>query len=100
MVRWSVSARYGPRFEGVAYACQVVIAVSNRMILQHELTRQRRIGVERYRRGPIELLVAERANRGRRGRAVATQQRERLILRHAVELLRVNGVQVMDHVPG
>ena len=47
------------------------------VILQHELARQRRIGVERHRRRAIELLVAERADR-RRGRgAVAPQQIER-----------------------
>jgi hypothetical protein len=33
------------------------VAVSDRMILQDELTGEGRVGVERYRSGSIEVLV-------------------------------------------
>src|SRR5437016_9264218 len=49
---------------------EVMIAVPHCVILQHELTCEWGIGVERHGGGLIELLVAERPNGGRSGRAV------------------------------
>ena len=52
----------------------MVIAVPDGVILEHELARERRIGVERDGRRLGELLVAERPD-GRGGcRAVLTEQ--------------------------
>ena len=42
----------------------------DRVVLEHELAGERRVGVERHRRRAIELLVAERADRRGGRRAV------------------------------
>ena len=78
----------------------MVIAVTDGMILEKELARQRRVGIERDSSDPIELFVAERANRGGRCRAVPREQVERLVLRHGGVLLGVLGIDVVHHVPG
>ena len=54
----------------LAKARQMVIAVPNRMILEHELTGERGVRVERDRRGPIQLLIAQRPHRRRGSLAV------------------------------
>ena len=72
---------------------EVMIAVAHRVILEHELARDRRVAVERDRRGAIELLVAQRADRGRGRRAVLPQQIDALrVLRRRIVLGRVGGV--------
>jgi len=54
-----------------------MITVAYGVILEHELARDRRIGIEGRRSGSIEIFIAQCAN-GRRGRrAVAPQQLER-----------------------
>ena len=68
------------------------------VVLEHELARQRGIGIERHRRCLHELFVAERADRGRGGRAVCPEQIERSVFRDARVLrgvLRVHGVDVV-----
>jgi len=60
-------------FQRSANARQVVIAVADGVVLQHELARDRRIRIERRLSGAIELFVRERADR-RGGGAVAPQQ--------------------------
>ena len=63
-----------PAFNARLNCGEVMIAVPDGVVLEHELARERSIGVERHRRRPIELLVAERTDRRRGGRAVAPQQ--------------------------
>ena len=70
------------------------------VVLEHELARERRVGVERHRRRPIELLVAERADGGRRRRAVAPEQIERRLFRDGVVLPGVPGVHLVDVIHG
>src|SRR6185436_2542947 len=50
------AARSGGRLQRLPDLGEVVIAVADGVILEHELARERRIGVERHRRRPIELL--------------------------------------------
>ena len=85
------AASFGPPFARAvalalasgSHAGEVVVAVPDGVILEHELARERRVGVERDRGGPIELLVAERANGSRGCRAVPPEQVERRLLRDA-----------------
>ena len=79
---------------------KVVIAVPNRVVLEHELAGERRIGVERHGGGPIELLVAESPDRSRGCRAVAPKQIERRVSRNGVVLSCVPGIHLVDDVPG
>ena len=65
------AAAYRPH--GPSQTGEMVIAVADGVILEHELARERSIGVERDRRGLGELFVAERADRCRRGRAVRVE---------------------------
>ena len=60
---------------------EVVIAVPDGVIFQKELTRQRRVSVERHRRRLRELRIAEGADRGRRRCGVARQKLERRFFR-------------------
>src|SRR6516165_4431948 len=55
---------------------EVVKAVAHRMILEHELTGERRVSVQRVGRDAIELGIADGTDRGRRGRAVPPHQGE------------------------
>ena len=77
---------------------EVVITVAHGVILEHELTRDRRIGIERGLGGPIKVLVAECPDRRRRRGTVSLQQIECRLLRHSVVLLGVRGVHRMDIV--
>ena len=58
-----------------------MIAVPDGVILEHELTRDRGIGVQRCLGGAIELLVAQIPDGCGGGRAVAPQVLERRLLR-------------------
>src|SRR6187431_1071301 len=78
----------------------MMVTVTNRVILQKELARQRRVGIERDRSRPIELFVAERTNRSGGCRTVETQQVERRVLRDRGVRLGVRGIDVVDDVPG
>ena len=74
-------------------------AVAKRVILEEELARQRRVGVQRDRRGAVERFVADGANCGRCRPAVALEKIERLRLLDGGMLSRVLGVQLVDGVP-
>lgn len=65
------------------------------VILKYELARERRIGVERHRRGLIEFLVAQSSDCRRRCRAVAPEQIQRPHFRDGVVLLGVFGVHLV-----
>src|SRR5512143_2322836 len=65
---------------------EVVIAVPHGVVLEHELARERRVRIERERGGTVELLVAQRPDRGGGGRGVAPQQVQRRLLRDGVVL--------------
>ena len=69
------------------------------VVLEKELARERSVGVERHRSGSIELLVAERANRGRGCAAVAPKQVDSRLYRHAIVCLGVLGIERVDDVP-
>ena len=56
--------RHGLRLQRPSYADEVVIAVPDGVILEHELAHEWGIGVEGYRSGLIELLVAESPDGG------------------------------------
>src|SRR5215207_10526118 len=71
---------------------QMMPRVPDGVVLEHELAGARSVGVERERRGAIELLVAERTDRRSRCRAVLFQELERLLLGDTVEAPRVIGV--------
>jgi len=73
-------------------------AMSDGVILEQKLAGDRRVGVERNQSGPIELLIAERANRGGRGGAIAVEKLQRSPLRDSGVLLGVTGVHVVDHL--
>ena len=60
---------------------EVVVAVSDGMIFEKKLTRQRGIRVEGDWSRPIELLITERSNHRRRDLAIPQKQIDRLILR-------------------
>ena len=77
-----------------------MIAVPHRVILEYELTREWRVGVQGHRGGPIEILVAERPDHRRSRRAVVPEQLQRRFLRHGVVLLGVRGIQLVDGIPG
>lgn len=51
-----------------------MIAVPNGVIFEHELARERRVGVERHRSGLRQLRVRERPDGGCRSQAVLLQQ--------------------------
>jgi hypothetical protein len=72
----------------------------HRVILQHELAGERRVAIERHRRGAIQLFIAESADRGSRRSAVGFQQRKRGFFRGRVMLLCMVAVYVSDNVPG
>jgi hypothetical protein len=77
----------------------MVIAVPNRVIFEHELARKRRVRVERYWGGSIELVIAQGADRGRGGGTVPSKQVERRFFRRLVILLGVTSVHLMDVIP-
>ncbi len=60
---------------------EVVVAVSDGMIFEKKLTRQRGIRVEGDWSRPIELSITERSNHRRRDLAIPQKQIDRLILR-------------------
>ena len=81
-------------------AGRVVVAVPHRVILEKELAGERRVGVERYRRGAVELRVLQPADGGRGKLAVPTKQLDRLLARGVGVLAGMGGVDVVDGVPG
>src|SRR5262245_13307752 len=85
-----------PRRERGANPRQMVIAVPNGVVLQHELAGERGVGIERDRRRSVQLIVGQLANRRRGRRAVAAEQIQRRLFRHRVVLARVMGVDVAD----
>ena len=76
----------------------MVIAVAHGVILEDELTGDRRVGIERGRSGQCQLLVAQRADRGGCGGAVGAQRFDRGLFRDRGVIDRVFGVQCMDVV--
>jgi hypothetical protein len=54
-----------------------MVAVTDGVVLEHELTREGRVGVERHRRGSVESLVAEGSDRRGSRCAVLPKQIER-----------------------
>src|SRR6266566_9512701 len=77
----------------------VVIAVPDGVILEHELAREWGIGIERHRGSPIELLIAERPNGGRSGGAVTLKQIQRRVFRDGVVLPGVPGIDLVYCIP-
>ena len=75
--RCEVNDKARTPFQCAADGRQVVIAVADSVVFQHELARERSIRVERDRRGPEELFVGELADRCGRGLAVRVKQIER-----------------------
>jgi hypothetical protein len=55
---WLPQTCDGLPLQGPLYTGEVVITVPDGVILEEELARERGIGVERHRRGLIELVVA------------------------------------------
>ena len=92
--------RPGLPLQSLSYTGEVVITMPDGVILKYELARQWGVGVERHRSGPIEILVAQYSDRGRCCRAVAPEQIQRLPFRDGVVLLGVNGIHLVDGVPG
>ena len=74
----------------------MVVAVPNGAVFEHELARERRIAVQGHQSGPIEILVAERANRGRGRGAVAPEQYLALWRMQLASRLLAEGRQVAE----
>src|SRR5258705_3113242 len=76
----------------------MMVAMSDCMILEHELGGDRGITVERCWSSAIELIVAQSADRGSRRGAVASEQFERSLSPDGRVLLRVPGIHCVDVV--
>src|SRR5258706_7737201 len=76
----------------------MVVAMSDCVILEHELGGDRGITVERRWSRAIELIVAQSADRGSRRGAVASEQFERSLFPDCRVLLRVPGIHCVDVV--
>ena len=79
---------------------EMVIAVSHRVILQHELAGERGIGVEGDRRRLRELRVGEGSDGVGGGSAVLPQELEGCVPGHACVFQGVPGIHLMDVVHG
>src|SRR5438477_12838025 len=78
---------------------EVVVAMAHRVVLEHELCRERGVRVQRYGNRDVENLIVQRADRSRSRGAVAIEESDRLLLRHAVKLTCVSRVDVGDDIP-
>ena len=78
----------------------MVVAVPHRVILQKELASERRVGVERDRRGAVELRVLQPADGGGGEPAVPAKQLDRLLARGLGVLAGMSGVDLVHGVPG
>ena len=76
-----------------------MIAVPDRVILQHELAGEWSIGVQRYRRGSIQLLVAECPYGCCRHSAVVVEQIERLLPGYSLVRLGMPRIDLVDLIP-
>ncbi len=76
----------------------MVIAVADRVILEHELARERSLTVERHGRRLCKLLVGQGPDGGRRGGAVLTYQIDRGFPGDAGVFCRMPGVHLVDVV--
>src|SRR5262249_3512213 len=92
--------RLGLLLQSLSYKGEVVITMPDGVILKHELACHWGVGVERHRSGLIEILVAQYSDRGRCRSAVAPEQIQRLLFRDGVVLLSVNGIHLVDGIPG
>ena len=72
-----------------------MIAMPHGVILEKELARQRGVRVERHRSSSIKLLIAQRADRGRGGRAVLPEEIQRRLFRHRVIVPGVRGIDLV-----
>src|SRR5450830_773114 len=90
----------GLRLQSPSYTGEVVITMPDGVILKHELAGEWGIGVERHRRGLIELLVAESPDCGRGCRAVAPEQIQRRLFGDGVVLLGVPDIHLVDGIRG
>jgi len=80
---------HGLQLQSPSYTGEVVITVPDGVILEHELARERGIGVERDRGRLIELPVAQSPDGGRGRRAVAPEQIQRRLFGDGVVFLGV-----------
>src|SRR5215217_6350791 len=78
---------------------KMMIAVPNRVILERELSRKRRIRVQGERSCCIELVIGQGADRRGSGCAVGTEELECICLAHALVLLCMLGIDVRNDVP-
>src|SRR5688572_10628461 len=96
----AISRSRGLRFQSRSNPRQVMIAVPHGVILEKELAGEGSIGVQRDRRGAIELRIAEGTDgRGGCGAVTPKQFQRRLFCRRVV-LPDVTGVDFVDDVPG
>src|SRR5436190_7479168 len=79
---------------------EMVIAVPDGVILEHELARERRFGIERDRSRLAELFVGERPDGVGRRCTVATEQIKGLAFRDGSILRGVPGIHRVDVVHG
>src|SRR6185295_5073555 len=86
--------------DGLPDPREMVEAVPKRVVLHEELTRQRRVGIQRDGGRAIERFVGERANGGRGRPAIPLEKIERLGFFDRGVLARVIGVQFVNGVPG
>src|SRR5215210_4804051 len=91
---WSFEApfRCSLRPQCLLKTSEMVIAMTNRVILEKKLAGQRCVGVERNSRRSSELFVGQFPD-GRGGRGtIATEQFERLLFRDASIVVGMTGV--------
>src|SRR5262245_36497951 len=69
------------------------------MVLNDELRGDRRAEAQRERRGPVQLVIRERAYRGGRLTTVPAQEFDRGGLRYPNLVMGVPGVQLGDNLP-
>ena len=81
------------------YLCQVVPAMAQRVVLNHELRRHGRAKAQREWRCLVELVVGKRADGGCRFAAVFAQQLKRGGLGRAGLVVGVFGIDLGDGLP-
>src|SRR5437868_8006339 len=78
---------------------QVVPTVPQRVVLNDELSGNRRAEAQREWCGLVQLIVGKLTNSSGSGAAVAAQEFQRSGLRHACLLASMIGVQVRNNIP-